>query len=133
MSSRQEGGGLGGSSAAKFQANTKYRIIKSDCDNLAETFTEDLVKPLKRLNPFTASSPFHYKFIFNVDEYEPEAKLNAVKVAYSMGVGFDEDEVRGVTGFSKPDADSFELRQSDPMEMLEAEAKLRPQPPGQRR
>lgn len=128
LSSSTEGNGLGGTGVAKMHGNTQFKIIKSDCDSKADTFTEELVKPLQRLNPKTKDSPYHYQFVFNVDEFDPEAKLKSAQIAYSMGVGFDEDELRGPTGFSKPTDDDNVLRQADPMEMMEAEAKLNPKP-----
>lgn len=128
LSSSTEGSGLGGTGVAKMHGNTQFKIIKSDCDSKADTFTEELIKPLQRLNPKTKDSHYHYQFVFNVDEFDPEAKLKSAQIAYSMGVGFDEDELRGPTGFSKPTDDDNVLRQADPMEMMEAEAKLNPKP-----
>lgn len=125
LSSKTEGSGLGGTGVASMHGNTKFRIIKSDCDNLAETMTEQLVVPLKKLNPFTQASPYRYKWVFNVDEFDPEAKLKAAQIAYSMGVSFSEDELREPTGFSKPAEDEEPLRQFDATEyhLLNAQAR----------
>lgn len=125
LSSGTEGSGLGGSGVADMHGDTKFRIIKSDCENQADTRTEQIVRVLQKLNPKTANSPYHYKWVYNVDDWDPLKKLQAAQIAYGLGVGFSEDELREPTGFSKPTEDDSIVKQFDPTEyhLLNAQAR----------
>src|SRR5262249_9013044 len=46
LSSGTEGSGLGGTGVASMHAATKFQIVSIDADNLAETLTQDWVRPV---------------------------------------------------------------------------------------
>lgn len=94
-------GGLGGSGAAEFQADTKHQIIKFDAENLDCTYTQDWVQPTLRATfPELADVPARWKF--SVPDPAQDGKLEAVTKCYAMGVDFLKHEVRGLTGLSDP-------------------------------
>lgn len=95
------GGGLGGSAGAALHADTKYQLLKFDSENLDETITQDLIGVLLELNHPEVDFPV--KFKSSVSNPEDAAKLQGIQVCNSMGVKFDLDEVRALTGMSKPD------------------------------
>lgn len=100
LSSGTEGSGLGGSGVAALHADTKYQLVAFDAGNLGETLTEDLVKVQQRWT--YGHVDFPVRWVQNVDEFDPAEKLAGVQTAFSMGVDFREDEVRGLTGLSDP-------------------------------
>ena len=101
LSAGTEGGGLGGTGVAKLHEDTKFQLLQFDADNLAETLTDDLVGPMLRLN--VPSADFGIRFEFNVESPENADKMEAVSKAVSMGVTFKMDEVRELTGMSRPE------------------------------
>ncbi len=105
-----EGNGLGGSGRANFAADTKFKKIAGDAIQLAEHLTGSLHEPGLVSMIFRWSFPdlwneFPVRFVFDVDEWQPEKKLEAVSKAVSIGVRFKEDEVRSLTGLGAPEKD----------------------------
>ncbi len=98
--SKGAGGFAGGEGAAGFQMNTKYILLASDAELLSECLTEDLVAVAKELNFPDCPWKYHFKFI--VPDPASDKKLEAVSKARSLGVDFEEDGVRELTGMPKP-------------------------------
>ncbi len=100
LSAGAEGNGLGGTGVARLHENTKFQLLQFDADNLAETLTDDLVGPLLRKN--FPGAEFGVRFEFNVEAPDNDSKMKAVQSAAALGVTFRMDEVRELTGMSKP-------------------------------
>ncbi len=100
LSADAKGQGLGGSGVAALHENTKFQLLQFDADNLAETLTDDLVGPLLRKN--FPDADFGVRFEFNVEAPDNDSKMKAVQSAAALGVTFRMDEVRELTGMSKP-------------------------------
>ena len=96
----------------EFQQDTKYRILKFDCENLAQTLTTDLLGPLVQWN--YPGLPFGVRWKFDLDKPDPKSRLDAAKTIWEMGVSLDEDEVRGDAGYSKPKEGALVLKKPDP-------------------
>lgn len=102
-SQKDKGSGLGGSGWADVAADTKRRITEYDAWNLGETLTEDVVKPASVWTyPEVPYEEHNARLVFDVDQRDPEAILNAAKTFTEMGGTVPEDEVRGPLGFSAP-------------------------------
>lgn len=110
-SASSEGDSLGGNSA-DFQKDTKYQLLRSDAEATASGFTEDMLNPLIGEN--FPGIPWRYRFKFVLPDPDAAKKLEAANKAYSMGVSLDMDEVRGLTGLSKPDDGANVLQQQQP-------------------
>lgn len=110
LSGNAESTGLG-SSVADLHAQTKYKIVRYDAQNLEETLTGDLVEPIKRWS--YPSADFPVRFVFDVDRPDAKDQLDAAKSLYDMGIELDADEVRGTAGYSKP-AEGAETVQKQP-------------------
>jgi hypothetical protein len=98
-------GGLGGSGAADFQRDTKKAIGDDDAINVAESLTGSQDEPSLVWTLKQASFPwadFPVSFEFEKDPVNPAEQLEAVTAAYALGVDFVKDEVRALTGLSKP-------------------------------
>ena len=104
LSANSEGRGLGGSGVALLHADTKFQLVKFDAENLAATLTTDLVEPMRRLN--FPHSTARIRFQFNVESPDNATKLEAVQRASSLGVRFDADEIRRLTGIRKSRQDT---------------------------
>lgn len=100
LSAGVEGHGLGGTGVARLHENTKFQLLQFDADNLAETLTDDLVGPLLRKN--FPDAEFGVRFEFNVEAPDNDSKMKTVQSAAALGVTFRMDEVRELTGMSKP-------------------------------
>jgi ParB-like chromosome segregation protein Spo0J/Sec-independent protein translocase protein TatA len=94
-------GGLEGDGRANLAADTKWQLLKFDAENLAETLTTDLVRPLAKMN--FPDAKFDIKFEFVIESPENEKKMQAVANACSLGVTFRMDDVRELTGMEAPD------------------------------
>jgi hypothetical protein len=94
-------GSLGGSGRAKLSKDTKWRVIASSANNLDETLTEDLLGPLMRFN--YPAVPFKPRHKTDLEDSDPEVKLEAGKCLVEMGVAIKTDEVRKAAGYSKPE------------------------------
>lgn len=104
LSSGTEGSGLGGSGVASLHSATKQKIIAFDANNLAETYTEDVFRPLARWMypdvPEIADIPI--AFVFDVDDQDPDKKLDAIGKAVSFGMQVKESDVQGLLGLEAP-------------------------------
>jgi hypothetical protein len=107
--SQPVGEGLG-TGVSEAHENTFNRIVRYDAQNLADTLTRDLVEVIQQWT--YPEADFRCKFVINVDRPDPKETLEGVYKAYQMGVTFDEDEVRALTGLSKPDLDAVILGQN---------------------
>jgi hypothetical protein len=96
-----EGNGFGGSAGAALHADTKYQLLKFDAKNLDETLTLDLVNQIVLLNHPDVDFPV--QFVSAVANPEDAAKLQGIVAAAGLGVTFKADEVRDLTGMSKPE------------------------------
>lgn len=100
LSAGTEGSGLGGTGVADFHAETKFYLLEFDANNLAETFTSDLVAPALELN--FRGCPWRYQFKFLLPDPKAKDKLDAAQKLTSMGVTIVADEAREAGAFSKP-------------------------------
>lgn len=98
---KDSGDGLGGTGRAEFAKDTKFQLLASDAEDLAETLTTDWLNPCQRLNNL-GYGKHEFKFVLRVPDPEAKEKLAAVHTATSFGVEFEEDEVRELTGLQKP-------------------------------
>lgn len=104
LSSNSEGSGMGGTGVADLHRDTKYQLLDWDADNLAETLTENLVEPCKRLNFPWADFPVRLKF--SVPNPAMKDRLDTAKILVKdLGVKIRESDVRDLTGFAAPAAD----------------------------
>jgi len=93
--------GLGGTGRAEFAKDTKFQLLASDADDLAETLTADWLMPMQRLNNL-GWGKYEFRFDLRVPDPESKDKLAAVQTAVAFGVSFEEDEVRELTSCRKP-------------------------------
>lgn len=113
MSSGSDGeGSLGGSGRAMFAADTKNRIIRSDCGRLGATLTRDLVRPLVRWN--RPDVTFRLRWVFDVDKPDPDKKMEAAKTLFDMGGDIKTAEVYPLAGLSEPTASDKVLKKQSP-------------------
>lgn len=89
-----------GSGVAKAHENTFQMYTEYDARRLGRTLTKQLVWRLQRWNNIMPEKRFSWEFA--VDETDIKDKMTAVKQAYDMNVQFVADEVRQLTGLSKP-------------------------------
>lgn len=102
LSSGTEGNGLGGTGVADLHAATKGKIVAFDANNLAETLTNDLVRPLK-FWMFPHHQDVPARWVFDLDRPNTNETINAVVSLAGLGVDFVKDEVRGLApGMSAP-------------------------------
>ncbi len=95
-----EAGATGmGSGVAEAHQSTQEMLVEYDATALEETLTEDLVKPLYRLNH--PGVP-HAKFKFLVDKPNVMEYMEAIQALYEMGIPIDADDARSITGVAKP-------------------------------
>jgi len=102
LSSDTEGSGLGGTGVAAMHAATKSKIIAFDANNLAETLTWDFVRVIQRWTLPDTYDRIYPRWVFDIDEPDPQKRLQAIQTAASLGVTFIMDEVRALTGASAP-------------------------------
>ncbi len=89
-----------GSGVAQAHENTFLMFVKYDARRLGRTLTEQLVWRLQRWNNIMPDKRFTWQFA--IDETDIKDKMAAVKTAYEMNVQFVADEIRQMTGLSKP-------------------------------
>ncbi|MCK5604216.1 DUF935 family protein [Candidatus Pacearchaeota archaeon] len=110
LSTEAHGTGLG-SGVADLHRESKELIIRGDAINLAETVTEDILKPLYfanvRHNPEWPEI-FTSRFVFDIETPDPEALLAAAKTLSELGVEIDKSELRGKVGFEEPENEESE-------------------------
>jgi Protein of unknown function (DUF935) len=100
LTSEQAGGGGLGDGVAGLHEDTFARIIKYDAVNLQETLTTDLVATIQKYNAPRIKKPL--RFIFEVDKPNVKELLEAAQIFFEMGGTLEEDELRSVTGLTKP-------------------------------
>lgn len=101
-----------GSKIASVQESTFGRIVSFDCADLAETLTHQLVRVIQKWNhPGTEHCPC--KFVIDYAKPNIDAQITAAKTLFDMGVEFDADELRSLTGLSKPQEGAVILKKSE--------------------
>lgn len=95
-----EAGATGmGSGVAEAHQATQETLVSYDATALAETLTEQLVKPLYRLNhPGVPNA----RWEFDVEKPNVGEVMGAAQALYEMGVPIDADSLRSITGVEKP-------------------------------
>lgn len=90
-----------GSNLASIHLDTFLQIVKSDATNLAETLTSDLVARLVHWNwPGTADNPL--RLIIETEKPDALARLQAIQMAYMMGLRIRARDVRELLGLAEP-------------------------------
>lgn len=97
--------GLGGSGRAEFAADTKKQKIIGHKDALEQTLTgcdnePGLISIIKKHTYPWADFALNFKF--NLQDQDPAAVMQAVSASVALGVTYQMDEVRELTGLSKP-------------------------------
>jgi len=99
LSSKAQATGMG-SSVADLHADTKFRILKFDAENLADTLTRDLVAVAQRWN--FPGLGFRVRLAFDIPQPDAKDKLDAASKLYAMKVPLRANDIRGAAGFGKP-------------------------------
>jgi hypothetical protein len=102
-----------GSGLAEVHENTFMRLVALDAVNLQETLTDQLVGIIHKYS--YPEDDFRLTYRIAVDKPDPLKYLEAASKFYEMGGSLDEDEVRGVLGFTKPDVDAAVLKKGGDM------------------
>jgi phage gp29-like protein len=124
LSGGVEGAGLGSEGVAGMHAETKHRLVSFDADNLAESNTADWVKPVLRWTyPSFADMPLN--FVFDTNTPDPANKIDAVVKLYGVGVKFEENSVRQLTGMPAPNEGDVEISMAA---TAAAQQQMQPQP-----
>lgn len=94
---------------AEMAKNTETQRIKADAEELAETITGDgespgLLSTILKWSYPNCYGMFPVYFRFDVEDTAPKDTLQAISVASGLGVTFKTDEIRDLTGMSKPSA-----------------------------
>lgn len=92
---------LGGTGRSDFAKDTKFQLLHFDADNAAESLTTDLLGPMMQLN--FPQFDFRMRWEFMVEDPEQDKKATSVQTFAPLGVTFKMDEVRELTGMSKPE------------------------------
>lgn len=110
-----QGDGMRGTvGPAEMAAKTEVQRIKADAEELEETITGSYEEPgiVNTMMRWTYPGlwddqkkqfAFPVRFVFEVEENSSKEKLQTVTMAVGMGVKFKSDEVRSLTGLTKPD------------------------------
>jgi hypothetical protein len=111
-SSRSDSSGMG-THDPSFMMETKSDLVEEDAGELDETLTghegePGLVGLLKKYTYPWADFPVRH--VADVKPPDPERRLGAATMAYNLGAALCADEVREVTGFSKPGPDDEVLQ-----------------------
>jgi len=119
LTSEAQATGLG-SGVAEAHKDTFLQIVKYDATNLEETITEELVKVLQDQN-FPEANGVRLRFVLETEEDDVEAKLNALRSAWEMGLKIKETDVYEAIDASVPSEDDAVLHNQsagqDPMAM----------------
>jgi phage gp29-like protein len=108
LSSEAEATGLG-SGVADLHLDTLLQIISYDANNLEETLTHELVKPIKDWN-WPSAKDVDIRFKIDTESPDIEEKLAAYAQAYEMGCALKEQEVMDLIGATMPDDDDLVLQ-----------------------
>lgn len=92
-----------GSGVASAHQSTFQLFVRYDAMSLQRTLTEQLVWRLQRWNGIMPDVRLRWEFA--IEDTEAQQKMDAVNKAHGMGVSFIEDEVRELTGMSRPTED----------------------------
>lgn len=101
LTSEAEATGMG-SGVADAHMATYADIVRFDARNLEESITVGLVEPLKFYN-FPAAIGCQVRFKIDTEIDQPEKKLEAINVAFGMGLRIKADDVYNLLGLSKPE------------------------------
>lgn len=118
LSSKPAGGGLGDGTST-LHADTKYRILKFDACNLADTLTEDLVRVAQKWN--FPREQFKVRFVFDVPDPQAAEKTAAATQVFQMGGKIVEADVMGMNSLRKAEDDDVILSQ---IELLKQQTKV---------
>jgi hypothetical protein len=100
-SGADKGDGLGGTGRSEFAKATKDEILVYDTTRMDNTFTSDLVAPLKRYNFPWAKFPVRYKSV--IPDLKAEEKVQSGLAIAAAGVEIRKDELREAAGYSRPE------------------------------
>jgi hypothetical protein len=103
MTNKPQAGGFG-SDLPQIQYGTYSQIIRYDAINLGETLTTDVVAPLLELN-YPQYRDIPVRFVVDTESEDMEAKLNAWKSAYEVGLKTKASDWYKLIGASKPEQD----------------------------
>lgn len=92
---------LGGEGKSKLAESTKSKIIQFDANCRADTITQDWVKPVLRWT-YPDFFDLPVRFVYDVDEQEPEQFMASVKAFIEVGGTVREDDVRGKLSLKEP-------------------------------
>lgn len=106
-----------GSGVADLHLDTFMQIIRYDTMLLEETIDTELLQPLLAYN-FPKFAHVEINFRKHLTEPDAEQQLNALKMAYEMGLRLDAQTLRDLIGAAKPEADAEVL---DKMAQMKAE------------
>ncbi len=104
------GEGMGSSKWSDFAENTKWHITKYDAGNIDEYSTDDLLKPLVRLNEPELVDCLRLESA--VPDPDAEKKLESAKAIFDMGIPVKSDEIRDAAGLTAPDDDDEVVQQA---------------------
>lgn len=88
-----------GSGVAKLHGETLDQVIKYDSNNLADTLTQDFLRPQYRVN-YPGMQPG--RWVFEIDTPNVDQMLEAAQVYYEMGGSIDDSSFRESTGLPAP-------------------------------
>jgi hypothetical protein len=102
-----------GSGVAALHGQTFSRIISYDAISLAESLTQDLVRPMQRFMGKAHLPPC--RFVFEVDAPNTSTILGAAQAFYQMGGSVDEESLREALGLPSPEPGKPILSQQQQM------------------
>lgn len=103
LTSEAQSTGLG-SGVANAHLATFHDIISYDARNLEESITKDFLRPLHLWN-FPGYDHLHFKFSIDTESDNVEARLQAYRQAWDMGMGIKTDDIASAIGVSVPQPD----------------------------
>lgn len=106
-SSSSEASGMGTHDNSA-QMDTKFRIVKFDANNEADSLTHDFVAPLQRWN--CPQESYLIKWVFDVDKPNAKEQMQALKQVWDMGASIKEEEALSTAGASLPQQDDRVLK-----------------------
>lgn len=112
LSSEAEATGLG-SGVAELHLDTLMQIIRYDAQNLEETITFELLRPLMQFN-FPRATNLNLQFRIDTESPDVEKKLQAWARAYEMGCRLKERDVMDMIGAAMPGPDDRVLERPEP-------------------
>lgn len=101
LTTESDGAGLGSSGISDLHKWSFYQIIKSDAIDLEETLTNEFLKHIIRFN-FPEASGLDLRFKIDTDAPDVQAQLEALNIAYQMGLEIPAGHVYGMIGCPEP-------------------------------